>query len=123
MLNEKLKKFLESEEFKNRLLKCSTEEDMMKIFSDNGIDLSSEEVQVVKKCIEKACKSDNELLLEEQLEEIAGGVPDIGKPFRALTYGLTSVVFAFPQGVKLAVVENLEKMDALRRREERVRKR
>ena len=70
---EKVQKLLSDEEFVKKLISQETIEDAKKLFEDQGIATSIEEMEMLGRFIKKISQKGNEKLSEEDLEEIVGG--------------------------------------------------
>jgi len=68
-MNEKLKALLGSEEFMAKVNGCETREKLLALFSENGVDMTPEELKAfLKKLDEPECA-----LSDDELENVAGG--------------------------------------------------
>lgn len=70
---EKVQKLLSDEEFVKKLISQDTIEDAKKLFENQGIKTSIEEMEMLGRFIKKISEKGNEKLSEEDLEEIVGG--------------------------------------------------
>ena len=70
---EKVQKLLSDEEFVKKLISQETVEDAKKLFEDQGIATSIEEMEMLGRFIKKISQKGNEKLSEEDLENIGGG--------------------------------------------------
>ena len=70
---EKVQKLLSDEEFVKKLISQETVEDAKKLFEDQGIATSIEEMEMLGRFIKKISQKGNEKLSGEDLEEIVGG--------------------------------------------------
>ena len=95
---EKVQKLLCDEEFVKKLISQETIEDAKKLFEDQGIATSIEEMEMLGRFIKKISEKGNEKLSEEDLEEISGGsagsfvVRGLGATIGALEYGAAGAV-------------------------------
>ena len=95
---EKVQKLLSDEEFVKKLISQDTIEDAKKLFEDQGITTSIEEMEMLGRFIKKTSEKGNEKLSEEDLEEISGGsagsfvVRGLGATIGALEYGAAGAV-------------------------------
>ena len=95
---EKVQKLLSDEEFVKKLISQETIEDAKKLFEDQGIATSIEEMEMLGRFIKKISQKGNEKLSEEDLEEISGGsagsfvVRGLGATIGALEYGAAGAV-------------------------------
>ena len=95
---EKVQKLLCDEEFVKKLISQETIEDAKKLFEDQGIATSIEEMEMLGRFIKKISQKGNEKLSEEDLEEISGGsagsfvVRGLGATIGALEYGAAGAV-------------------------------
>lgn len=95
---EKVQKLLSDEEFVKKLISQDTIEDAKKLFEDQGITTSIEEMEMLGRFIKKISQKGNEKLSEEDLEEISGGsagsfvVRGLGATIGALEYGAAGAV-------------------------------
>lgn len=95
---EKVQKLLSDEEFVKKLVSQETVEDAKKLFEDQGITTSIEEMEMLGRFIKKISEKGNEKLSEEDLEEISGGsagsfvVRGLGATIGALEYGAAGAV-------------------------------
>lgn len=95
---EKVQKLLSDEEFVKKLISQDTIEDAKKLFEDQGIATSIEEMEMLGRFIKKISQKGNEKLSEEDLEEISGGsagsfvVRGLGATIGALEYGAAGAV-------------------------------
>ena len=95
---EKVQKLLSDEEFVKKLISQDTIEDAKKLFEDQGITTSIEEMEMLGRFIKKISEKGNEKLSEEDLEEISGGsagsfvVRGLGATIGALEYGAAGAV-------------------------------
>lgn len=95
---EKVQKLLSDEEFVKKLVSQETVEDAKKLFEDQGIATSIEEMEMLGRFIKKISQKGNEKLSEEDLEEISGGsagsfvVRGLGATIGALEYGAAGAV-------------------------------
>lgn len=95
---EKVQKLLSDEEFVKKLISQETIEDAKKLFEDQGIATSIEEMEMLGRFIKKISEKGNEKLSEEDLEEISGGsagsfvVRGLGATIGALEYGAAGAV-------------------------------
>ena len=71
---EKVQKLLCDEEFVKKLISQETIEDAKKLFEDQGIATSIEEMEMLGRFIKKISEKGNKKLSEEELTEIVGGV-------------------------------------------------
>lgn len=70
---EKVQKLLSDEEFVKKLILQETIEDAKKLFEDQGITTSIEEMKMLGRFIKKISEKGNEKLSEEDLKEVVGG--------------------------------------------------
>ena len=70
---EKVQKLLCDEEFVKKLISQETIEDAKKLFEDQGITTSIEEMEMLGRFIKKISEKGNEKLSEEDLKEVVGG--------------------------------------------------
>ena len=70
---EKVQKLLSDEEFVKKLISQETIEDAKKLFEDQGITTSIEEMEMLGRFIKKISEKGNEKLSEEDLKEVVGG--------------------------------------------------
>lgn len=95
---EKVQKLLSDEEFVKKLISQETIEDAKKLFEDQGITTSIEEMEMLGRFIKKISEKGNEKLSEEDLGEISGGsggslfVRGLGATIGALEYGAAGAV-------------------------------
>ena len=95
---EKVQKLLSDEEFVKKLISQETIEDAKKLFEDQGIATSIEEMEMLGRFIKKISQKGNEKLSEEDLEEISGGsagsfvLRGLGATIGALEYGAAGAV-------------------------------
>lgn len=71
-MEEKMKKLVQDQEFMNKLLACEEPEQVQKLFADNGVEITLEEVKALGKALAGMAQSDGELS-EDDLEGVAGG--------------------------------------------------
>lgn len=105
MLKEKLKEFFSSEELSTELLECQTEEEAKKLLSAHGVDVTDEEMKILKDYIDKFVEKDGKLS-EEDLDEISGGwsVSEIAStPTRVFTESIVAIALSPVEGLKTAV--------------------
>lgn len=67
MNSEKLKELMQNEEFTGKIAKLEDKEDIQKVFKENGLDVSIEELEQME-------NEGRKLLEEGELEGISGGV-------------------------------------------------
>lgn len=72
-MEEKIKALMEQEGFVEKMLACEEPEDVQKLFGDNGVELSLEDVKAIGKALDRMDAQSGELA-EEDLQEVAGGV-------------------------------------------------
>lgn len=72
MSEEKIKALLEQEAFVTALLSCEEAEDAQKLFKDNGVELSMEEITALGKALQQVSDPEGEMD-EEALADVAGG--------------------------------------------------
>lgn len=95
---EKVQKLLSDEEFVKKLISQETIEDAKKLFENQGIKTSIEEMEMLGRFIKKISEKGNKKLSEEDLEEISGGsagsfvVRGLGATIGALEYGAAGAV-------------------------------
>lgn len=70
---EKVQKLLSDKEFVKKLISQETVEDAKKLFENQGIATSIEEMEMLGRFIKKISQKSNEKLSEKDLEEIVGG--------------------------------------------------
>lgn len=72
---EKLTELFQLESFKEKASECKTMEDFHKLFNDNGVEISEDEtIELISQIAEKKERMDNGEILEEDLENVAGGL-------------------------------------------------
>lgn len=71
-MEEKIKELVEDQEFVKKLLSCEEPEQVQKLFADNGVEISLEDVKALGKALAAMAESDGELS-EDDLEAVAGG--------------------------------------------------
>ena len=72
MDNKKLAELMQDKAFMEKVLEATTEEEVKKLFSDRGIELTSDDINFLAKAIAKASTNEGKLS-EKDLESIAGG--------------------------------------------------
>ena len=72
---------MEDQEFASKLYEAETEEEVMKVFSSKGIELSLEEIRELRDAA-SAASDENGEISEEDLTAVAGGLllPRVGWP-------------------------------------------
>ncbi len=110
---ERLNKIILNKDFLNKLLTLEKIEDVKKLFSDNGIEITNEELKLMGEYLREyiRCESKDSKLTEKELEYISGGVNTmmrylskwISFPFALFGYAggtiLGSIPTAFAKGV------------------------
>lgn len=71
-MEEKIIKMVEDQEFVTKMLSCEEPEQVQKLFADNGVEITLEEVKAMGKALAAMSESDGELN-EDDLEGVAGG--------------------------------------------------
>lgn len=71
-MREKLVKLLENEDFINKILSIKTDEEVRNEFKSNGVELSDEELENIKKAYGKVMET-LEKLDDDTLKELSGG--------------------------------------------------
>lgn len=71
-MEEKMKNLVQDHEFMNKMLSCEEPEQVQKLFADNGVEITLEEVKTLGKVLAGMAQSDGELS-EDDLEGVAGG--------------------------------------------------
>lgn len=71
-MEEKIQKLVEDQEFVTKMLSCEEPEQVQKLFADNGVEVSLEEVKALGQSLATMAESDGELS-EDDLEGVAGG--------------------------------------------------
>lgn len=106
---EELKKIILNEDFLNKLLTLKKIEDVKKLFSDNEIEITNEELKLIGQYLKKyiSCSNEGSELNEKDLEYISGGINVVvrflGKiisiPFALGGYIVGSIPTAFIKGI------------------------
>ena len=105
---EKVQKLLSDKEFVKKLISQETVEDAKKLFENQGIATSIEEMEMLGRFIKKISQKSNEKLSEKDLEEISGGsagsfvVRSLDAGVGALGYGFAGEV----SGMLLSEIAN-----------------
>lgn len=71
-MEEKIKNLVEDQEFVTKLLACEEPEQVQKLFADNGVDVTLDDVKALGQSLSVMAESDGELS-EDDLEGVAGG--------------------------------------------------
>ena len=72
MDNKKLAELMQDKAFMEKVLEATTEEEVKKLFSQRGIELTDGDIEFLAKAIAKAAKNEGQLS-EKDLENISGG--------------------------------------------------
>lgn len=115
MLKEKIKEFFSSEELSTKLLECQTSEEVKQLFAENGIDVSDEEIKILKDYIDKFVEKGGQLS-EQELDAISGGwslAGVVSTPSRVFAEILVELAYAPMEGWKKAVVKHHNRMKEL----------
>lgn len=75
-MNEKMNELLSNQEFVEKLMSLETESEVQDMLAENGVDLSVEQIAMIKKGVASQLTESDELS-DDALETVAGGV-DIG---------------------------------------------
>ncbi len=75
-MNEKLNALLKDQDFIEKLTNSETDTDVQALLTENGVELTLEEINAIKKGVDAHISGDGELS-EDELENVAGGI-DIG---------------------------------------------
>lgn len=75
-MNEKLNELLSNQEFVEKLVNLETDTEVQGLLADNGVELTLEQIALIKKGVENQL-SGSEELSDDDLETVAGGA-DIG---------------------------------------------
>lgn len=106
---EKLNKIILNKDFLNKLLTLEKIEDVKKLFSDNGIEITNEELKLMGEYLREyiRCESKDSKLTEKELEYVSGGINVIVRylgrwislPFALGGYLVGSIPTAFVRGI------------------------
>lgn len=86
MDNAAIIKLMEDKEFVAKMLSQESAEDVQKLFLENGVDMTMEDVHTLGKMLDKLSESGDELT-EDMLDDVAGGS-------LALGWAIAKAVFA-----------------------------
>lgn len=75
-MNEKINELLSNKEFVEKLMSLETETEVQNLLSENGVDLTVEQIAMIKKGVASQLTESDELS-DDALETVAGGA-DIG---------------------------------------------
>lgn len=75
-MNEKINELLANKEFVEKLMSLETEAEVQELLSENGVDLTVEQIAMIKKGVASQLTESDELS-DDALETVAGGA-DIG---------------------------------------------
>ena len=115
MLKEQLQEFFSCEELSTELLECHTADEAKNVIYENGVDITDEEMDVLREYLSKFVENDGQLS-EEDLEQVSGGWSVAGivsAPARVAFETLTAVFLAPAEGITTAVVGFRNKMREL----------
>lgn len=115
MVKEKLKEFFSSEELSTKLLECQTSSEVKQLFAENGMDITDEEIKILKDYVDKFVENGGELSAKE-LDEISGGwtlAGAISTPVSVFTEVLVGLAYSPIEGWKKAVVNHHNRMHEL----------
>ena len=87
MDNKKLAELLQDKPFMEKVLEATTEEEVKKLFSEHGMEISAGDINVLAKAIAQAAKNDGKLS-EKNLESIAGGIESYSDLAAGVSIGL-----------------------------------
>lgn len=112
---DRLKKIIFNEDFLNKLMTLKKIEDVKNLFSDNGIEISDEELNLIGQYLKKyiSCNDESSELNEKDLEYVSGGVCVLVKtagkiisiPFAIAGYGIGSIPTALIRGIHDGAVD------------------
>lgn len=108
MLKEKLKEFFSSEELSTQLLECQTPQEAKQLLAENGIDVTDDEIKILRDCIDKFVENDGQLS-EEELSEISGGWSVSGivsTPLRVFCETVGAIINAPSEGFARAALRS-----------------
>lgn len=88
-MNEKINELFQDKAFVEKLLSLENDTDVQALMKENGVELSLQEINSIKKAVESRIGNDEELS-EDDLENVAGGV-DIGNIITGVVDGLVSL--------------------------------
>lgn len=71
--SEKFKELMDNKEFVQKMMAQDTPADVQKLFVENGVDATMEDVMKLAKALEDYADKDDELAVED-LDEVAGGI-------------------------------------------------
>jgi len=89
IMNEKLNTLLEDQDFIEKLTSAETDAEVQALLAENGVELTLEEINAVKKGVEARISEDGELS-EDELENVAGGA-DIAKIIEVICSGIVKL--------------------------------
>jgi hypothetical protein len=117
MLKEKLKEFFSNEELSTELLECQTNEEAKKLLSEHGVDVTDEEMGILKDYINKFVEN-NGKLSEKELDEISGGWSVSGivsTPLRVFCETVGAIMYAPGEGLKRATLRSKYRMNEIKK--------
>jgi len=88
-MNEKLNTLLEDQDFIEKLTNTETDTEVQALLAENGVELTLEEINAVKKGVEARISEEGELS-EDDLENVAGGV-DIANIIEGVCNGIVKL--------------------------------
>lgn len=88
-MNEKMKELLADKAFVEKLMSLETETEVQSLLSENGVELTVEQISMIKKGVMSQLSNSDELS-EDDLETVAGGV-DIGGIIQGITDAICSL--------------------------------
>ena len=116
MLKEKLKEFFASEELSTKLLECQTPQEVKQLLSENGIDITDEEIKILKDYIDKFVEKGGQLS-EDELNEISGGWSVSGmvsSPLRVFCETIGAIMYAPGEGLERAALRSQYRLREMR---------
>ncbi len=116
MLKEKLKEFFSSEELTTELLDCQTLEEAKNLLSENGVDITDEEVSILKNYIDKFVENGGQLS-EKELDQIGGGwsVSEmVSSPVRVFCETIGAIMHAPSEGLERAALRSQYRLNKMR---------
>ena len=116
MLKEKLKDFFSSEELSAELLECQTSKEAIKLLSEHGIDVTDEEMKILKDYIDKFVENGGKLS-EKELDQISGGWSVSGivsSPLRVFCETIGAIMYAPGEGLERAALRSQYRLYEMR---------
>lgn len=105
---KKITELFQDEAFLKKANECQTMEDFYTLFNQNGAEISEEEtIDLISQIAEKRQKMDNGELVEDDLDDVAGGVVLTGAAAVACCVGLGVVGVGVAAGAAYVAYQTL----------------